>query len=258
MKTKLNIMNVKCSVLAVVSATFVASSVANAAIVSWSVDQFGTVSTTSGVAPAANWNNTVPSGGSPYVGKTVADLNDDSGTATTLDISYGSWGAWRIQASLPAADADGTHNKRLLNGYLNAGPAAWNPSVTASTIAVSSIPYSTYDIIVYFSADVAAREGEVNIGASTFYFSTLGLSSIAGSNAVLTQTTSTSNASYVGANYAVFSGLTGAAQTITVQMRDNDEWGGVAGFQVVSVPEPTSALLVGLSALGLFRRSRRA
>ena len=229
---------------------------AHAAIISWSVDQFGTVSTTAGVAPATNWNNTVPSGGNPYVGKAVSNLNDDSGVASTLDISYGAWGAWRIQASHPGADADGTNNKELLNGYLNAGPAGWNPSVTASTIAISEIPYENYILIVYFSSDAAGREGQVVNGASTYYFSSLGAASISGSNATLTQTLSTSNADYAGANYAVFSGLSGTSQTITVQMRDNDEWGGIAGFQVVAVPEPSAALL-SLAGLVLVAKRRR-
>ena len=230
---------------------------AHAAIISWSVDQFGTVTTTTGVAPAANWNNTVPSGGSPYVGKTVDNLNDDSGAATTLDISYGSWGAWRIQGSHPGTDADGTSNKELLNGYLNAGPAAWNPSVTASSIAISEIPYASYDLIVYFSSDAAGREGQVANGAVTFYFSTLGADSIAGANATLTQTTSTSDANHAGGNYAVFSGLSGTSQTITVQMRDNDEWGGIAGFQIVAVPEPSAALLALAGFATLAGRRRR-
>lgn len=229
---------------------------AQAAIVSWSVDQFGTVATTSGVAPAANWNNTVPSGGSPYVGKAVNDLIDDAGVATTVDISYGSWGAWRLQDSHPGTDGDGTNNKELLNGYLNAGPAAWNPSVTASSVAISQIPYANYNIIVYFSADQAGREGSVINGASAFYFSSLGAASVAGSNATLTQTTSTTTADYAGASYAVFSGLSGASQTITVQMRDNDEWGGIAGFQIVAVPEPSAALLGGLGLMVVLRRRR--
>ncbi|RYD36550.1 MAG: hypothetical protein EOP87_05245 [Verrucomicrobiaceae bacterium] len=194
-----------------------------AAIVSWSVDQFGTVSTTAGVVPATGWNNTVPSGGNPYVGKTQSDLLDDAGSATTVDISYGSWGAWQLQSSHPGADADGTNNKELLNGYLNAGPAPWNPSVTASSVAISQIPYASYNLIVYFSSDQSGREGSVANGASSFYFSSLGAASIAGSNATLTQTTSTTTGNYAAANYAVFPGLSGVSQTITVQMRDNDK-----------------------------------
>ncbi|RYD19863.1 MAG: PEP-CTERM sorting domain-containing protein [Verrucomicrobiaceae bacterium] len=237
-------------------AAIVSVSTAQAAIVSWSVDQFGTVSTVSGVAPAANWTNTVPSGGNPYVGKTLSDLVDDTGTATTIDISYGAWGAWRIQASHPGTDGDGTNNKELLNGYLNAGPAPWNPSVTASSVAISQIPYASYNIIVYFSSDQAGREGQVSAGASSFYFSSLGAASVAGSNALLTQTTSTSTADYAGATYAVFTGLSGDSQTISVQMRDNDEWGGIAGFQIVAIPEPSAALLGAFGMLAFARRRR--
>lgn len=225
-----------------ISLALAATLSAHASIISWNVDQFGTVSAASGVVSATNWNNTAPTGGSPWIGKVVSNLNDDTGTPSTLDISYGSWGAYRIQASHPGADGDGSNNKELLNGYLNAGPAGWNPSVTASSVAITEIPYPNYDVIVYFSSDVAGREGSVTDGTTTYYFNTTGPASISSSNAALAQATDTTTTGYtVGANYAVFSGLTGNSKTITVQMRDNDEWGGIAGFQVVadlgSVPE---------------------
>ncbi|RYD41342.1 MAG: PEP-CTERM sorting domain-containing protein [Verrucomicrobiaceae bacterium] len=246
----------KASAKALCLSSIVMAASAHAAIVSWSVDQYGTVSTIAGVAPAANWTNTVPSGGNPYIDKTLTDLVDEGGIPTTVDISYGSWGAWQLQSSHPGLDGDGTANKELLNGYLNAGPAAWNPSVTASSVAISQIPYASYNLIVYFSSDQAGREGQVSAGLSTFYFSSLGAASIAGANAVLTRATSTSTADYSGANYAVFSGLSGASQTISVQMRDNDEWGGIAGFQIVAVPEPSAALLGVVGLLAISRRRR--
>jgi hypothetical protein len=208
--------------------------------VSWNFDRFGTVSGTAvaGVVSVANWNNTWPS-------NPVVNLIDSDGAATTLDISYSSYNTWSIQGSSPGVDDAGTSNKRLLNGYLNAGNAAWNPATTRSTIGLSEIPHAYYDIIVYFSADQAGREGEVTDGLTTYYFKTLGSASISGGNATLVQAVATSTNGYsVGANYAVFKGLTGTSQSISVQMRDNDEWGGIAGFQIVPQIDPLPATTV--------------
>ena len=95
---------------------------AQASIVSWNYDRFGTVTGTAvaGVSPAANWNNSWPA-------NPTTDLIDKDGLATTLDIAYTSFNTWSIQGSTPAVDGDGKSNKRLLNGSLNAGPAGWSP-----------------------------------------------------------------------------------------------------------------------------------
>ena len=213
------------------SVVLVLATAAQAAVVSWNYDRYGTVSGTrvAGVEAVANWNNSYPS--DPTV-----DLIDDSGATTTLDISYASYNTWTVNEPSPAnpgQDADGTYNRELLNGYLSAGPAAWNPSITDSQVVISQIPYTTYDIIVYFSSDGAGREGDVTAGSTTYSFKTIGPTSVSGSNAVLTPTTDSAGTYTTTANYAVFSGLSGTTQTVRVQMRDNDEWGGIAGFQVV-------------------------
>ena len=44
----------------------------------------------------------------------------------------------------------------------------------------------------------------------------------------------TSNGYFTAANYAVFSGLSGPSNTVTCQFRDMDQWGGIAGIQVVN------------------------
>lgn len=222
------------------------------AVVSWNQDVNGTVSgaNVAGIVPVANWNNSWPS-------NPVTDLIDDSGAATTLDIAISTFNTWSVMGGHPGQDADGTYNKELLNGYLNAGPAPWNPPITYSQIAMTEIPYANYDVIVYFSSDVSGRAGDVTDGATNYSFVTVGPASVSGANALFAQTTDTGGTYTTTANYAVFSGLSGASQTVKVQMRDLDQWAGIAGFQVVAVPEPASIMLVALCGLVTLRRARR-
>jgi hypothetical protein len=230
---------------------------AHAQVISWNYDRNGTVpgdaSSYAGVVPANYWNNSWPT-------DPTTDLVDNSGSPSTLDLIYGPTAfAWSIQGSHPGQDADGSYNRELLNGYLNAGMAPWNPPVTNSSISLNQIPFAEYNVYVYFSSDVADRPGYITDGATTFYFNSIGPASVSGANALFAQTTETSSANHPQANYAVFSGLSGGSQTITLQMEIPDLWGGIAGFQVVAVPEPGtfSLLAIGTIALSMFRHRRR-
>jgi hypothetical protein len=138
---------------------------------------------------------------------------------------------------------------------LNSGIAGWT-QIATSFFTISQVPYAQYDLYVYFSSDAGGRTGTVTDGATTFSFSTLGSASLAGANASLVQTTDTGSGN-PGANYAVFSGLTGDSQTVTVSIPD---WGGIAAFQVVSIPEPSAFALgaAGMVAFGMSRRFRRS
>nr|WP_184016786.1 glycoside hydrolase family 27 protein [Haloferula luteola] len=212
-----------------------ATPVGVAGIVGWNYDRYGTVSggRTAGVVPAANWNNSWPD-------NPTTDLIDQNGTVTTLDISYSSFNGWTTQypQANPGMDADGHYNRELLNGYLNAGPASWSPAIVRSVVTLSEIPHGYYDLIVYFSSDAADREGSVSDGHQTFYFRTLGPASVAGENAILTETTQETSDDYPAANYAIFRGLSGTSQSVSVAMRDDDEWGGIAAIQVVPQADP--------------------
>ena len=236
----------------------------HAQIISWNVDSYGTISgaNMAGAVAAANWNdswlengNSINAYGSPTA---VNGLLDNSGTATSLNMAYQAWGFYQIQNSAPGQDADSSYNRNLLNGYLNAGPASWGPPVTNSTIALSQIPYAQYTLYVYFSSDTAGRTGNVTDGTTTYDFTTLGPAEFNGTSAVFTQTTDTAG-NNPGADYAVFSGETANSLTITCNaLSGNDQWLGIAGFQIVAVPEPTVMALagIGLALLGLRRQVR--
>ncbi len=212
-----------------------------AATVSWNVVDTTTVQGLAGVHLADNWSNSNV--------ESLENLQDDSGIATTIDVAftYTAGNIWDIGAE-PGVDTDGSWNRNMLNSYLNVG------SGNTSTVTLSDIAYGSYDIYVYFGSDVAGRVGTITVGGTTYSFNTIGPSSVSGSNAVFAAAdsgTTTADA----ANYAVFSGLSGATQTATV---DINSWGGISGIQIVqSVPEPSSAALLGLAGLALILRRRK-
>lgn len=203
--------------------------------ISWNINVYGDSPTgatpTAGVVATPYWNDTSLDG----LSNPALNLKDSTGATSTLDVSWSSFNTYAIQFSHPLADANGTLNKEMLNGYLNSG-AAQSPAV--SSVTLSQIPYSNYTIYVYFASDVSTRTGTVTDGATTYSFNILD-NMIAGANALFVQTTDT-GLGYPEANYAVFTNLTGASRTISVNI---PQFGGISGFQVVSNdPEtPTAA-----------------
>jgi hypothetical protein len=232
---------------------------ARAQVISWNMDVNSTITggnQFAGIVMEPYWNNTElmigNATGDPVIS---SNLVDNSGTATGLMVAQNSsqnpWDYWAINFTTPAQDADGTFNRRLLNGYQNKGATE---APYTSSITISAIPYSTYDLYVYFSSDNAGRDGSVTDGSTTYYFSTLGQAETAGVNALFAQTTETSSANHPGADYAVFSGLTANLETIDVTV---PEYGGIAGFQIVAVPEPAS-LVFAAAGLCLLLANRFA
>jgi hypothetical protein len=225
--------------------TIVAAAIAaQAQSISWNENNGGTIpsSGVAGVAPAVNWNNSI--GG--------MSLLDNSGAASGVSFTIsGTWGAWGIAPISAGPDGDGTYNRTLLDGYANTssgiGPEVFN---------LSGISYSSYDLIVYFSSDTANRTGTIADGNSgiTYDFTTVGQPAISGANSVLTQTTDTTGGNPTS-DYAIFTGLTGSSDTLTLDMANG---GGIAGFQIESVPEPGTMALVCLGGFALLAWKRQA
>ena len=207
-------------------------------IVSWNYDRYGTLNSNNlaGAVAATNWNNSYPN-------DPVANLMDNNGAPTSVAIAYNSYSSYSIQSSHPGADANGTYNKELLNGYLNSGA---NQIPTASAVSITQIPFSYYNLYVYFSSDAAARSGTVTDGTTTYSFSTIGLPSIAGANAMLARTTDTGTG-YPSANYALFSGISGTNKTITCNI---PLFAGIAGFQIVPQTDPLPGATISIQLNG--------
>lgn len=193
----------------------------HASVISWAYDNGNDVLGTAGVEPAMNWNETRPedTGGS--------SLNYDDGTASGVTLSVaGGFGAWGIGGAT-SPDANGTYNKAVFDGYYNS---------IGSTLTLSSIPYAAYNIIAYISSDQDGRTGTVSDGSTTFSFSTNARSMVDNDPSMTLIQTIDTGLGYPSANYAVFSNLTGANQTLTIANASDGM--GFAGIQIVEAVTP--------------------
>ncbi len=225
--TKCYVKFVFCSLVAAVTAAVQAQNV-----ISWSDSNGNTIPATgaAGIVSVTNWNNSNPGN----TGGLTAML-DNSNQVTTAGFTIGgTYGGWGISA-VSGADSDGTYNRTMLAGYANTSAGV---SGGAEVFTITGIPYSTYNIIAYFSSDTTNRAGTIACAGTTYDFVTIGPASIGGANAILVETTDTTSAN-PPANYAVFTNLNGAAQTLTLSIANG---GGMAGFEIVNTGTVTNIL----------------
>jgi len=175
---------------------------------------------TIGVEPYTNW---LQYSGFPNTSQT--NLEDQTGSATTLDLVTAAMRGNKTTRAVGSGD---------LFDMFTRGVATDDAS--GSTIDFSEIPYSEYDIIIYFAEDVGNASGEtfsVSDGTTTYYYENQGSDNF--NSGTLTQVTSTSAGTPdTTGNYVRFSGLTAAAVTITCLCSD-DRATDAVGFQVIEV-----------------------
>ena len=208
-----------------------------------------------------NWNNLLVSGGNQN--GVWGSLNDSSGTATTASITTDSWGG------IVSMSTDGSPFTKLYEGGL--AKEGDVPSGSA-TINLSSIPYSQYDVYIYYT--------HFPIGSDTLqtWTESEGNTTLYGTNnknhghdwgdfvqyqtsdratAIAQATTAGPDG---GGNWLKFTGLTASTLTLTSSDQnapDISGWKqrGIAGLQIVQVPEPSVLGLLALApALALRRR----
>lgn len=214
-------------------------------------------SETAGVVPQTNFNNFGDN-------KIYTNLVDNSGTATTTDVTYSTdGGGFYVYSNIYPV----TPNERLVGGFVFSTPGV------SVDVNVSSIPYAQYDVYLYGLGDTPGRIQEFTITLadtstiSFFYQSADKNALITGSNnnpfalgSGLTLQTATANADYV-----VFRGLTDANIAISARAYDfnsgtgtySDSYSFFSGGQIVAVPEGSTWLLASIGLLVVVVNRRR-
>lgn len=111
----------------------------------------------------------------------------------------------------------------LLSGYLDTN------ATNDATVTLSQIPYSEYDVYVYFGAGTNNRTGQITDGTTTYSFRTSSIDpEFAGTYLQATDT----GTSFPDANYAIFGGHTSPSITLTYLRGSGN--GGIHAVQLVS------------------------
>ena len=267
---------VKAFLLGLASATFItASASAQTGVISWNYDSAGTIGGSgtatafgdhgtggagdfAGVVDAQWWGNSW-NGSSQNFNPTNLAYSD--GTASTLDlVSTNANGTFQVVGDPgPGVDSDGKWNRNLLNGYINGG-------TTTATLTQIPTAYQTsgWLLYVYVMSDVDTRVWNAQDGTGTVFYGGADPTAVSADNpAGFSLSTFENPVGYnTPANYVVFSG-NGASVTVTVNFLTSDQitasFGGITGFQLVQVPEPTTfAMLLGGAGMLMLVRRRRA
>lgn len=210
-------------------------------------------SDTAGVVGQLNWNNVfldgANSGGLAQLnlgGANPGVVIDNSGATTGFSFSYTentSASEWSVDNTVH------TGNQQLLNGYWD----IFNGNYGA--VNIGNISYGLYDIYVYVSSDANNRTAGVNLnGGSQTYL----LTDASGYNysGALLQGTATTQGAAASAQYVLFQNVTGSS--FEVDLHNYGSNMGLAGIQIVSVPEPSVLAISagGFVLLALIRRRR--
>jgi hypothetical protein len=176
------------------------------------------ITATIGVVPVANW---IQYSGFPNTSDT--NLEDDSVSATTMDL---------VTAAMSGnATTRATGSGDLFNMFTRGVTISNTPG---STIDLSQIPYTTYDVYIYFCEGTGSVSGEtfsVSDGTTTYYYENQGSDNFNSGTLAAVTSTSVGSPDTAG-NYVKFTGLTAAAITITC-VCSATATDAVVGFQVV-------------------------
>ena len=188
----------------------------------------------------SNWNNSLYDGGADVA------LNDNSGNATDVTISYENNQANGVDVISMDGRTDNGDNK-LMSAFVEVPGADGLATFTIN--GLGSGAYEAYNVYVYLFA--GGGNGQISDGTTTYYFSDTGTRDF-DEKSDFVQATSTSSDNITAANYAVFSGSGTSPLVLSVENL-NSKWNpqnGVHGIQIEAIPEPATLGLIALSACG--------
>jgi hypothetical protein len=181
---------------------------------------------TAGAVPQQNWNNVDPGGHNSgttlqIVGPNAGAISDNSGTSTSLSLTYTAQGMWSMNKTSGLIG-----NQQLMNGYSDFESSA------NGSCRIDNITYSFYDVYVYISADSNGRTAGVSINGGTQYFLKTAASGYNFSNPLL-QGAATDQASATNAHYIYFHNVSGSSLQIDITRYGSNI--GLAGVQIIDV-----------------------
>jgi hypothetical protein len=190
-----------------------------------------------GLVGATNWNNVAGASGSR------GSLKSSDGAETSAHLTWTAGGVWGDTQANPDANAN-ISNARLRRGFLNDN----SPGISFS---VSDIPFSEYNLLIYYSTDSPLFDVEQFQGATAN-------DQYAIPDIAVIDHRWGSNPNFDSTNTVFFEGLSG---NLNVQMDGRNTVGTgrgtIAGFQLIQIPEPSTPLLAGIACFAILVRRRR-
>lgn len=179
-----------------------------------------------------NWNNAVNSNNTPG---NIANLTGSTGSASGIAAAWLGPDSWNMGGAVGASG-----NAEMSYGFMKAG--ATDATVTFSGFASGTL----FDMVIYTTTDNVGSSGTFTLNDTLGTFATYNVG--AGNIATFTESSTK----------RTFTNLTAVGSSVTLTISGSGA--GLAGVQFGIVPEPSSALLMGLGALTLLalRPRRRA
>jgi hypothetical protein len=201
-------------------------------------------------AVQSNWNNVaIPPNGQTG---TATNLIDDLGLTTSTGVTWAATGTY--DTGIPLT----TQDDNLMKGFLDVFGA------TPGTVTVSGIPFSSYEVVVYFDG--------ANLGENQVMSFAIGGQTIFGLDAANTNFSGTyiqvpnSSVSDLGintpaGNFLEFNTVTGNSFTLTAtagSTTGGNSRARINGLEILATPEPAAAILafMGIVAFLVCRRAR--